>query len=121
MQEIEISINPFAEYLEATELRRISIIKEQMIPDKRRLPYYQLAKAKIKSSIIDNANYAIINDSIRILKERKPIKNWQIADKKNSMLALEHFKNMILPKKIIMEQFEEVSTTFKHLNLYGIN
>ena len=48
MQEIEISINPFAEYLEATELRRISIIKEQMIPDKRRLPYYQLAKAKIK-------------------------------------------------------------------------
>jgi hypothetical protein len=75
MQQIEISINPFAEYLEATELRRISILKEQMVPDKIRLPYYQLAKARIKSSIIHNADYAIINDSISILKERKPQKN----------------------------------------------
>jgi hypothetical protein len=44
-----------------------------------------------------------------------------MADKKNSMLALEHFKDMIQPQKILMEQFEEVLTTFKHLNLYGVN
>jgi hypothetical protein len=121
MNQIEISINPFAEYLEATELRRISILKEQMKPDKRRIPYYQLAKARIKLSILNSANYNIITNGIRQLKEKQTEKKWQIIDRKNSILALEQFKEMVLPEKIIRNELEEVKTTFKYINLYGVN
>lgn len=51
MTTYQISLNPFAEYLEATESRRRKILEEQLEPDPVRIPYYQLAKARIKKSI----------------------------------------------------------------------
>lgn len=44
MNQIIISINPLAEFLEASESRKKKIVEEQLNPDPVRIPYYQKAR-----------------------------------------------------------------------------
>lgn len=117
---IEISINPFAEYLEATESRKKQILKEQMIPDPVRIPYYQLARARMKTSILNSGDHSVIQRGINDLKAKKTIKKWQISDKENSSIALNRFKELILPKQILENELELISTKSKHFTLFGV-
>ena len=41
MTNIQISINPLAEYLEATTARKLKILEEQQNPDPVRIPYWK--------------------------------------------------------------------------------
>jgi hypothetical protein len=115
-----ISINPFAEYLEATEARRLKILEEQKEPDPVRIPYYQLAKARIRKSIELSGNHAPVNSGIKTLKERKPKKQWQKNDIINSIVALENFKKMLLSNLVKSNKLEIISPRQKHINYNGI-
>ena len=116
----QISINPFAEYLEATESRRKRILKEQLEPDPVRIPRYQLAKARMKKSIELSGNIQPINDGIKILKDRNPKKEWQKNDRVNSIIVLNKYKDMLLPKLITENKLEVIIPKQKHLNYNGI-
>lgn len=120
MKPVEISINPFAEYLEATESRRKQILKEQMIPDPVRVPYYQLAKARMKTSIANSGDYAAVKSGISELTARKPVKKWKISDRINSITALQNYQNMLLPKLITENKLELITAKQKHLKFNGI-
>jgi hypothetical protein len=120
MKNYQISINPFAEYLEATEYRRKKILEEQVEPDPVRIPYYQLARAKMKKSIeLSGSNQPVI-DGLGELKIRKPEKAWQKADQTNSIKALENYSRMLLPELITENKLEIISAKQKHINYNGI-
>ncbi len=120
MTKYQISINPFAEYLEATESRRKQILNEQMMPDPVRIPYYQLAKARMKTSLANSGDYSAIKSGISQLLVKKPIKKWQISDRKNSLIALESYQNMLLPKLITENKLELIKAKQTFLNFNGI-
>lgn len=120
MSKYQISINPFAEYLEATESRRAKILVEQQEADPVRIPYYQLARARIKKSIELSGSYKPINEGIKILKDRTPKKEWQKNDKINSIVAMEKFKAMLLSDLIKENDLELISVKQKHINYNGI-
>lgn len=115
-----ISINPLAEYIEASESRRTKIIEEQLNPDPIRIPYYQLAKARMKKSIALSGLLGPINEAIEVLKARKPKKLWQINDNINSIEALNKFKQMALNSIITTNELEIVKTKEKYFKYNGI-
>lgn len=115
-----ISINPFAEYLEATDSRKNTILKEQENPDPVRIPYYQLAKSRIRQSILKNGSLHPIKSGIKDLKLKKPSKKWQISDQKNSIIALERYIEMVLPEAIIENKIELIKVTHKFLTFKGV-
>ncbi|OFY90175.1 MAG: hypothetical protein A3K10_15155 [Bacteroidetes bacterium RIFCSPLOWO2_12_FULL_31_6] len=122
MSEILISINPFAEFLEATPSRQKNIIREQLNPDPVRVPYYQLARATMRKSILNNVNISIIQEAINELNTRTPERgNWRYHDKVNSITALEKFKTMLLPSHLVENKLEAVKTKVKYLPIYGVN
>jgi hypothetical protein len=121
MKKPVISINPLAEYLEATAARRNRILEEQINPDPIKLPWYQLAKARMKLSIKKNGAHAPIDNGIKELQQRQPDKKWKEINIKNSILALTNFKEMILPDLIKDNSLEIVKADQKYLNLYGVH
>lgn len=120
MKNIEMSINPMAEFLEASEARKKRIIKEQLEPDPVRIPYYQKARAVIKKSILLNGDLNIVDEAIPKIAEKNVIKNWQKHDKKNSISALKLWKEMKLPRTLVENKLELITTKAKFLPLYGI-
>lgn len=121
MNQIIISINPLAEFLVATEKRKIKIIEEQLNPDPVRIPYYQKARVSIKNCIIAKGNLSSIDEGIEFLKEKVPEKDWQKHDKKNSIIALELWKQMNLPTSLLENDFEIIRTKVKFLPILGIH
>lgn len=120
MKNIEISINPLAEFLEATESRKKRIIAEQLDPDPVRVPYYQKARATIKKNLLAKGDIKIINEAILHINNKVVEKNWQRHDKKNSISALNLWKEMKLPKKFIQNKLEVISTKAKYFPFHGI-
>jgi hypothetical protein len=121
MQNTRISVNPLAEYLLATERRRNQILKDQLNPDPLRIPRYQLAKARIRKSISLNGDLKPINDGIRVLKNKKPEKQWQKNDVVNSIIVLEKFKKMTIHSLITDNEIEVIKPEQKHLNFKGLS
>lgn len=120
MTNIHISINPLAEYLEATAKRKRKILEEQQNPDPVRIPYYQLARARIKQSIESSGSLKPVNAGIKELNKRKPLKDWQKSDKINSIKALELFSGMLLPQLILENKLELISVKQKHITFNGV-
>lgn len=121
MSKYQISINPFAEYLEATESRRAAILKEQLSPNKVKVFHYQLAKARIKKSIALSGSYKPVKDGIKILKERKPENSKKKSDQISSIEALERYMNMLLPDSIKDNKLELISVKQKDIDYEGIS
>lgn len=116
----QISITSLAEYLEATEARKIAIIKEQYNPNKRSFRY-KLAKARIKKSIELGGDLEPVHAAIKILKKRVPEKDWQITDIPNSISALEKYAGMALPDLVRENELEILSGDQKHFTFHGIS
>lgn len=122
MRNIEISINPMAEFFEATNPRREKIIKEQLDPDPVRVPYYQLVRARMTSCLLSSGDMSDIEDAESILKSRKPEKRtWRFYDRDNSLLALKCFKQLTIPEMILNNELERVTTKEKYFPIYGVN
>lgn len=120
MKDFVISINPLAEFIEASDNRKKTIVAEQLNPDPVRIPYYQRAKSSIAKTIMDNGNQKYIVEAKELLLQKVPLKKWQKSDKVNSLVVLELWEKMILPDFINKKRLEPVKTKAKFLPLYGI-
>lgn len=121
MTQIEISINPLAEFLEASESRKNRIIAEQLNPDPVRIPYYQQARASIVKALLDNGNPEHIEIGKNKIAEKVPTKDWQRYNKVNSTEALNRWSDMVLPPALLEHKLVRVQTKAKFFPLYGVN
>lgn len=119
MSTFEFSINPFAEYLEATDARKKAIIKEQQNPNLRSFRY-RLAKARIKKSIELSGSLDPVKEAIEILRKRTPVKDWHVTDIPYSITALEKYSGMALPQRVREYKLEILSIEQKYLPFYGV-
>lgn len=94
---MQISINPLAEFAFASEAKRKTIIRNQKEPSIFKIPWYQLAKARMRLAIAKKGDLQPILDGIDELKNRRLTKVRQINDRKVSVEALERFLEMKLP------------------------
>ncbi len=92
-----ISINQLADFSKGTEAKKKGIIKQQKSPNKLKVAWYQLAKARIKKSIAEKGDIQPILDGIEELKSRNLTKKRQINDRIVSLEAMERFIQMKLP------------------------
>lgn len=101
----EISLNQLAEFSKATEKGKTRIIKQQAIPNPVLIPWYQLAKARIKKSISMNWDLSPIYSGIEILSSRTNFDSQRKQiDQKVSLEALQEFVDT--PKPSILNSLE---------------
>ena len=117
MNNYKISVNQLADFSNATEATKRRIIKEQIKPNKVKVPRYQLSKAKIKKSLELGCDLAPITEGIRILEDRQPATDWQVNDKKVSMEALKRFLNLRFPKILKRIKYSTVKPVDKVLEV----
>lgn len=120
MEKYKISINPLAEYFEATESRRTRILQEQQNPNPVKIPHYQLAKARIKKSIELSGSLVPVNDGIKLLKARKPENVRKKNDIINSVFVLEKYKQMLVTDLITKNEVEIIKVAQKFIDYNGI-
>jgi hypothetical protein len=121
MATFQISINPLAEYLEATEARRKAIIKEQLNPPTNKTFHYQLAKSRIKKSVALSGDLKPVTFGIEELKKRKPEKDRQKSDIINSIIALERYAKMPLHRLILENSLEIIPVKQKYIIFQDIS
>lgn len=119
MKEVSISINPLAEFLLATDKRRIKILEEQINPDIKRVPYYSKAR-HIAANYVLNSNKNILQREIESVSKKEETKWWHPIDKRKSVEALTNLKEMILPEEVANSTLEKVRVKEKSLLIYGV-
>jgi hypothetical protein len=98
MPQYHISVNQFAEFSKATPARKASIVKQQIEINKFLIPWYQLAKGRIKKYFYDTRDIAPILSGIETLKTKQITKKRQILDRKVSIEALERVVKLQIPE-----------------------
>ena len=105
MRNYLISLNQFADFTIATERGKIRIVRQQLSPNPFRIHWYALAKARIKKSLQNQGDLVPIYQALEILKKRIPKNRREISDKENSVLALNRYLGMRLPKIFIEKNY----------------
>lgn len=123
MEKCIISINQYADFIKASDAKRLRIIRQQKKPNVFRIAYYQLAKARIRKTLKDNGSLIHINDALTKLSERVPKSKRQLSDKSVSIEALEKFLILKIPKILKNEQIEFLNPKiFKNaIDVYGVS
>ena len=118
-----ISINQYADFIKSTDAKKQRIIRDQKKPNKFRIAYYQLAKARIRKTLTDNGQLKHINDALANLASRVPNNKRQISDKHVSIEALEKFLRLKIPKVLENENIEFVnSKLYKNdIDVHGVS
>jgi hypothetical protein len=123
MNKCIISINQYADFIKASDAKRLRIIRQQKKPNVFKIAYYQLAKARIRKTLTDNGSLIHINDALKNLSARVPKSKRQSSDKAVSIEALEKFLILKIPKILKDEKIEFLSP--KNFNsaidVYGIS
>lgn len=101
-----ISINQYADFIKASDAKRLRIIRQQKKPNVFRIAYYQLAKARIRKTLKDNGSLIHIKDALTKLSERVPNSKRQLSDKSVSIEALEKFLILKIPQILKNEKIE---------------
>lgn len=95
---IQISLNPLAEYVFASETRKDTIIKQQKKPQIIMVVPYATARARMKKFFKDGFSHEAIISGIEYLQGKKPVKDFWINDRKNSIEALRTFLTLQFPR-----------------------
>jgi len=98
MGDITISINQLADFIKATENKKLRIIKEQKKANTFKIAYYQLAKGSIKKTLANQGVRDHVNRAMDILIKKKPEKKRQISDRIVSLEALQRFTSYRVPR-----------------------
>lgn len=120
MKNCEISINQLAEFYDATQRRKTTLVEQQIVPNKVLLPWYQLAKAKIKKSIEQQGDLTPINEGISQLLNQQPDKDWKHHNKFVSIEALQRFVSMKLPKVLQNVNYQIIKPEKKIFYIHGV-
>lgn len=95
-----VSINPLIAFVEATERRKISIVKGQKKPSIFKVAPYATARVAMKNYVKGDFNEECIYDAITRLKSRCVSSEWARNDVENSILALRHFIGINFPNSV---------------------
>jgi hypothetical protein len=114
-----ISINQLAEFSIATDAAKNRIIKQQIVPNKILISWYQTARATIKKYIASKADQNILNNAIELLRKKPVNKPRQLVDKKVSIEALLNMKEIELPCDLTMKKIDIVKPTKKSVELFN--
>lgn len=120
MNNYQISVNQLADFSGSTEYGKKRIIAQQRLPDRFRIPWYQLSKARVKKSIELRGDLEPIYDGIQTLMNRKPVNKRQETDKRVSIEALERYVKMQLPKMLLEVDFTVIKAKVKSLTISNV-
>ncbi len=118
--EYKISVNRIAEFPGATSKRKLKIIEEQKSPNKVKMFWYQLAKARIRKYFELKGDLQPLLDGIEQLKSRVPEKKNQKSDQMVSIEALQRFISMKKDNLLDGLEYEIYRPKEKHFTIYGL-
>jgi hypothetical protein len=121
MSKYYISVNQFAEFSSATASSKKRILKQQQVPNKLLIPWYQRAKGAIKKYFSNVKDYAPIDSAIKTLLEKIPISDRQRIDRTVSLEALEVIKRIKLPNLLSHIEYEIVLPEIKKTILNDVD
>lgn len=123
MMKCIISINQYADFIKSSDAKKQRIIRDQKKPNKFRIAYYQLAKARIRKTLTDNGQLKHVNEALSNLSSRVPSNKRQISDRHVSIEALEKFLILKIPKILKNENIEFLnSKLYKNdIDIHGIS
>ncbi len=101
----EISVNPLAEYTEASEARRRLIVKDQKYPSKLKIARYRSARDAFTTYFQQGFDKQVLIAAIQRLQSKEPISDWVRDDTKNSIRALRNFLRLEFPFKNLKCRF----------------
>lgn len=96
----KVSINPLVTFVEATEKRKKSIVKEQKKPSVFKVAPYATARAAMKTYVKEGFDEECIYEAIDTLQSRHASSVWAKNNIANSILALRHFVGINFPNKV---------------------
>lgn len=117
----KLSINQLAEFSRSTEKGKLRIIKQQIVPNKFLVPWYQTTKSKIKKFFETKGDTQPILDGINQLMVKKPENNRQLIDKKVSIEALQKFIDFKLPTILNGIDYQIVKPKTKSVQISGLD
>ena len=97
MPQYHISVNQFAEFSKASPARKARIVKQQIEVNKFLIPWYQLAKGRIKKYFNNVKDIEPILSGIEKLKIKHVKNKRQETDRKVSIEALERVIKLHIP------------------------
>jgi len=120
MKSVEISLNPLAEFVFASDRKRDSIIRRQKKPLKIMVARYTTARARMKKFFKEGFSKEVIAKGIDVLQGRLPVTDFQKSDRKNSIEALRKFLKLQFPN-----DFQNLKCSFstkrnKHMLVNGV-
>jgi hypothetical protein len=121
MSKYFISTNQLAEYSQATEASKKRIIKQQKVPNKFLIPWYQKAKGAIKKFFSNTSDYAPIDKAISELIARTPTNKRQEIDKAVSVQALQELKQVRIPAALKHLDYEVISIEERSIMINNVD
>lgn len=97
MKGVEISLNPLAEFVFASDRRKDSIIRQQKRPVEFIIARYATARARMKRFFKEGFSKEEIVKGIEVLQGRMPHTDFQKNDRRNSIEALRTFLMLQFP------------------------
>lgn len=91
MSKYHISINQLAEFVTASDAKKLTIVKNQLKPVKFLVPRYASAKGSIRKYLTNVNDLKPIYEGIKKQTDRQATTKWQLSDKQVSIEALEKF------------------------------
>ena len=95
-----VSITPLITFVESTERRKLSIVKEQKRPSLIKVAPYATARAAMKNFIKDGFDEECIYKAINKLHIKQKNTQWSKNNAVNSIEALRHFIGMNFPHRV---------------------
>lgn len=120
MQNYHISVNQFAEFSKSSPKRKATIVKQQIEVNKFLIPWYQMAKAKIRRYFYNLNDIKPILDGIEILKAKHVANKRQEIDRKVSVEALERVINLQIPKILKDIEYTIIKSEEKSIYVEGV-
>lgn len=112
----EISINPLAEYVGASERRKRAILRQQKYPSDFIVARYRTARAAFSNYFKDGYDQNVLIRAIERLQGKKPTSDWSRNDTVNSIEALRRFLSLEIPFKSLKCRFSK-----SDIKAYSIN
>ncbi len=121
MNKYYLSANQFAEFANGTLATKKRIIKQQIIPNKFLVPWYQTARGAMKRYFKNIDNLTPLDEAIGLLTRKEKGTKRQEIDKKVSIEALNELKEFVFPKLLRNLEFEIVKPLEKVVEINNVN
>ncbi len=116
-----VSIIPLVAFVEATEARKKSIVKDQKRPHTFKVAPYATARAAIRKYVENEFDQDCILAGIERLHNRNAESQWARRDTQNSILALHRFIDSNFPSHLGKVRCSFSKAAIKEIYFYGVS